>query len=131
MAEINITPLTDCFLVLLIIFMVGTTVMSQSGVDVNLPTASPQSTQNLPEGVVVTLLSGGQIRVGSERVRPGDWDHFRSVLNAAWPLAKSKLVILEGDRKVWLGSAIELMDEARRAGAESFAIATQPEPPSE
>jgi biopolymer transport protein ExbD len=95
-AEINITPLTDIFLVLLIIFMVTSSVMAQMGVNVNLPQASQATAQSQPE----------------------------KLLKAAFSHTSSRLVILEGDRQAFLGSAIEVMDHARKAGAASFAIAT-------
>lgn len=126
MAEINITPLTDIFLVLLIIFMVTSSVMSQLGVSVNLPQASSSVSESQPEGVIVTLLSNGGLRVNEEQVKAEDYGRFEAVLKAQLPKTKSRLVILEGDRKAFLGSAIEVMDHARRAGAERFAIATQP-----
>lgn len=127
MAEINITPLTDIFLVLLIIFMVTTSVASQLGVDVNLPAASQQTTQAQPEGVIITLLPQGGMRVNQFAVKGGDYVTMAAQLKAAFGKTKSRLVILEGDRQAFLGSAIEVMDHARQAGAESFAIATAPE----
>ncbi len=126
-AEINITPLTDIFLVLLIIFMVTSSVMSQMGVDVQLPKASTASSQSQPDGVIVTLLSSGGIKINDSSVSGGDFGKFESVIKDALVKTKSKLVILEGDHKAFLGSAIEIMDHARKAGAASFAIATQPE----
>jgi biopolymer transport protein ExbD len=125
MAEINITPLTDIFLVLLIIFMVTSSVMSQQGVDVNLPAASAQTSQNQPDGVIVTLLPGGELRVNSQKI--SGLDQVESALRQVFEKTKSRLVILEGDRQAFLGSAIEVMDRARKAGAAQFAIATQPE----
>lgn len=125
-AEINITPLTDIFLVLLIIFMVTSSVMSQMGVDVNLPTASQATAQAQPEGIIVTLLPGGVIRVNEQMVKAGDYGTFEKALKARFAKSKSKLVIIEGDRQSFLGSAIEVMDHARKAGAEQFAIATSP-----
>jgi biopolymer transport protein ExbD len=126
-AEINITPLTDIFLVLLIIFMVTSSVMSQQGVDVNLPKASNATSQSEPEGVVVTLLPAGVIKVNGADVPAGDFARFEEMLKATFSKSTSHLVILEGDRQAFLGSAIEIMDHARRAGAEKFAIATAPE----
>src|SRR5690242_5578043 len=70
-AEINITPLTDIFLVLLIIFMVTSSVMSQMGMDVNLPQASTASAQAQPDGIVVTLLPGDGIKVNQVSVPSG------------------------------------------------------------
>jgi biopolymer transport protein ExbD len=124
-AEINITPLTDIFLVLLIIFMVTSSVMTQMGVNVNLPQASQQTSQAQPGGVIVTLLPDGAVRVNDHTLRAGQWDEFRTRLQAAFAQAKARLVILEGDRQALLGNAVEVMDHARKAGAEKFAIATQ------
>jgi len=124
-AEINITPLTDIFLVLLIIFMVTSSVMTQSGVTVNLPKASESTSQSQPEGVVVTLAKGGTLQVNGKDVASGDFAAFKELLKTAFGQTKSRLVILEGDQQAFLGSAIQVMDEARQAGAEQFAIATQ------
>ncbi len=126
MAEINITPLTDVFLVLLIIFMVTTSVMSQMGVDVSLPKASSATAQAQPEGVIVTLLPGGELKVNDLKLKAGDYGAFRETLGQAFTRTSSRLVILEGDRQAMLGSAIEVMDQAKKAGAETFAIATAP-----
>ena len=123
-AEINITPLTDIFLVLLIIFMVTSSVMTQMGVNVHLPEASSSTSQAQPEGVIVTLLPEGQIRVNQKLVSKGDFAEMENLLKASFSQAKSRLVILEGDRESFLGSAIEVMEHARKAGAERFAIAT-------
>jgi biopolymer transport protein ExbD len=126
-AEINITPLTDVFLVLLIIFMVTSSVMSQSGVDVNLPQASNVTSQAQPEGVIVTLLPTGDLQVNDSKISKGKYDDLESTLKTYFSRTTSRLVILEGDRQAFLGSAIEVMDHARKAGAEKFANATAPE----
>jgi len=127
MAEINITPLTDIFLVLLIIFMVTSSVMTQMGVDVNLPQASGATAQAQSEGVIVTLLPGGAMKINDQDVAVGNYDDFEVKLKSTFEKTKSRLVILEGDRQAFLGSAIEVMDHARKSGAEKFAIATSPE----
>lgn len=125
-AEINITPLTDIFLVLLIIFMVTSSVLTSNGVDVNLPQASPQTAQAQPEGVVVSLLPRGKMAVNGQPVEQGDYDTLTSAVKNAFTQTSSRLIILEGDREAFLGSAIEVMDATRKAGAEKFAIATAP-----
>lgn len=122
--EINITPLTDIFLVLLIIFMVTSSVMSNTGVDVNLPQASQATSQAQPEGVIVSLLPQGGMQVNGQNIRAGDLGNLEAALKAAFAQSTSRLVILEGDRQAFLGSAIQVMDTARKAGAEKFAIAT-------
>lgn len=126
-AEINITPLTDIFLVLLIIFMVTSSVMSQMGVDVSLPQASQATAQAQSEGVIVTLLPGGKMMVNQIEIPGGAYSELEKLLKKAFSLTQSRLVILEGDRQAFLGSAIEVMDHARKAGAQKFAIATAPE----
>lgn len=126
-SEINITPLVDIFLVLLIIFMVTSSVMSQMGVDVQLPKASSQTAQSQSEGVIITLLSAGRLKVNGQMLPAGRISELESVLKAAFSQTKSRLVILEGDRQAFLGAAIEVMDTARKAGADRFAIATTPD----
>ena len=127
LAEINITPLTDIFLVLLIIFMVTSSVMSQLGVEVSLPKAASGVAESQNDGVIITLLPEGALKVNDERVSAGDYEGLESRLKSAFAKTSSRLVVLEGDRRAFLGSAIEVMDHAKRAGADRFAIATQPE----
>ena len=102
--------------------------MSQMGVDVNLPQASNATSQSQPEGVIVTLLPGGAIKINS---RECSSRAISTLLKRAFQSrsskTKSRLVILEGDRQAFLGSAIQIMDHARKAGADKFAIATSPD----
>ncbi len=125
MAEINITPLTDIFLVLLIIFMVTSSVISNTGVDVKLPQASAQTSTSQPEGVVISLQPGGSMAVNGVQVGAQDFSGLERAVRAAFSRTTSRLVILEGDRQAYLGSAISVMDTAKRAGAQKFAIATE------
>lgn len=120
-AEINITPLTDIFLVLLIIFMVTSSVMTQMGVEVTLPQASAATASQQAEGAIVTLLKGGGLQVNGIKISQ---DQFETALKKVLSTTSQKLVILEGDRSAYLGNAIEVMDMARKAGAQKFAIAT-------
>jgi len=126
-AEINITPLVDVFLVLLIIFMVTATFITQQGVQVDLPKASAGTAQSQPQGVIVTLLPQGKLQVNQEPVAAGDYATLVTKLKAAFGKTESRLVILEGDKQAFLGSAVEVMDHARKAGADKFAIATASE----
>ena len=129
-AEINITPLTDIFLVLLIIFMVTSSVMTNSGVDVNLPKASQATATSQPEGIILSLLTNGEIRLNGAKIKGQGDEQLKNLetqLTQAFTQTTSRLVILQGDRQAFLGSAISVMDSARRAGADKFAIATEPE----
>src|SRR6186997_3342614 len=84
MSEINITPLTDIFLVLLIIFMVTSSVISNTGVDVKLPQASAQTSTSQPEGVVISLMPGGAMAVNGVRVGSQDFGGLERAVRAAF-----------------------------------------------
>jgi biopolymer transport protein ExbD len=121
MWEINITPLTDVFLVLLVIFMVATPLLIQSGIKVKLPTSDITEAQ--PEGIILTITKENKIYVGKEEVAPNDlFNHLRKKLKEK----KGKFVIINGDKDVLLGNAVKIMDIAKAAGAEKIAIATEP-----
>ena len=121
-AEINVTPLTDVFLVLLIIFMITTSAMLKPAADVNLPETSdkPEETQ----GVMVTMTPSKQIYVG-ERSVEGDDAAVVSALKDALTSAKQKVVILAGDRQVVLGEVVRVLALAKEAGASGFALASE------
>jgi len=125
-AEINITPLTDIFLVLLIIFMVTTSVISNQGKEVDLPSSAVASTT--PSGVNVTVTAAGEIQVNEKTVGAAQ---LPAALKAALDASREKIVILRGDRKVLLGQAVNILDVAQEAGAKGFALATKPPPPGE
>ena len=120
-AEINITPLTDVFLVLLIIFMVTSSVIANTGKKVDLPEAV-QQTQTPPKAVTVTITEEGVVQVNDEVVA---LERLRSHLEKALAATDNKTVILRGDRKVVLEQAVHVLDQAQLAGAEGFALATK------
>jgi biopolymer transport protein ExbD len=120
-AEINITPLTDVFLVLLIIFMVTTSVAANQSKQVDLPGAAVSETT--PEGVTVTVLQDGSMLVND--VATSDADLFKK-LETALAGTREKLVILRGDKSVLLGKAVNILDVAQQAGATGIALATKP-----
>jgi biopolymer transport protein ExbD len=123
-AEINITPLTDIFLVLLIIFMITSSAIIESGGKVNLPAAA--RTETAPRGVAVTLTPERDIYVNQKKVPKDDLEEtLRGVLSAGG----EKIVILRGDRNVPLGEAVWVLSVIKKAGASEIAIAAQAETP--
>ena len=122
-AEINITPLTDVFLVLLIIFMVTSSVVANQSKNIDLPGA--EVSDATPQGVTVTVEQDGSILVNDSLVGEGD---LYTQLETALADTREKLVILRGDRKVLLGQAVNILDLAQQAGAEGIALATKPPP---
>ncbi|MDJ0852237.1 MAG: biopolymer transporter ExbD [Myxococcota bacterium] len=120
-AEINITPLTDVFLVLLIIFMVTSSVVANQSKNIDLPGA--EVSDNTPQGVTVTVEKNGQMLVNDI---PTPEAELYSALEKALSDTREKLVILRGDRKVLLGQAVNILDLAQQAGATGIALATKP-----
>jgi biopolymer transport protein ExbD len=122
MAEINITPLTDIFLVLLIIFMITSSAMIESGGKVNLPKAV--ATQSETRGTTVTLTPKREIFVNQKKVTEAS---LEAVLKDALDGSRDKTVILRGDRDVLLGETVKVMSIVKRAGASEIAIAAEAE----
>ncbi len=122
-AEINITPLTDVFLVLLIIFMVTTSVIQNQGKNIDLPGADVSDAT--PQGVTVTVGSDGEMLINDDVVAE---DQLFAVLEAALIDARDKVVVLRGDRAVLLGQAVNILDIGQQAGARGIALATRPLP---
>jgi len=122
-AEINITPLTDVFLVLLIIFMVTTSVIQNQGKNIDLPGADVSD--ETPQGVTVTVGSDGEMLINDAVVSE---ENLLAVLEAALEEARDKIVVLRGDRAVLLGQAVNILDIAQQAGARGIALPTKPRP---
>jgi len=120
-AEINVTPLTDIFLVLLIIFMVTTTIVQNEGKNIELPEG--EQSQETPQGVTVAVGADGRLQVNDRVVeRQG----LLPALEEAIARAEEKVVVLRGDRNILFGEAVNVLDLAQKAGAEGISIATQP-----
>jgi biopolymer transport protein ExbD len=122
MAEINITPLTDIFLVLLIIFMITSSAMIESGGKVNLPKAVATKTES--RGTTVTLTPKKEIYVNQ---KPVTEQSLEATLKEALAGSDEKIVILRGDKDVLFGDTVRIMSMIKRAGASEIAIAAEAE----
>jgi biopolymer transport protein ExbD len=120
MADINITPLTDIFLVLLIIFMVTSVAMVDSGAKVMLPEVD--ETQSAPREITITVTPLQEIYVNADPVPLQDLEGALRVLLVTKP---DTPVVLQGDREVLLGEAVKILAAAQRAGATQVAIAAE------
>lgn len=120
LSEINITPLTDIFLVLLIIFMITSSAMIESGGKVNLPKAA--TTQSEPRGIMVTLTPKQEIFVNQKKVSEAN---LEAALREALKTSPEKIVILRGDKDVLLGEAVKVISTAKKVGASEIAIAAE------
>jgi biopolymer transport protein ExbD len=128
LAEINVIPLVDVMLVLLIIFMV-TAPMIQRGVEVNLP-VSRQAARVEGEHLYVTVPSEYRTKrvvfLGSEQVRA---DVLQERIRQRMETAARKEVFLQGDGSVQLQDLMDVFDRLKSAGVQSVGIVTQPPPP--
>jgi biopolymer transport protein ExbD len=129
-ADINITPLTDIFLVLLIIFMVTTTAIAQSGSDeagfkVNLPKGAKSEAGAVARDVTVAVLADGRAVVeGSVK----DDAALRAAFEGARQKNPDTVVLFQADEGVPHGRVVAVMELARQAGLNRLAIATRAEP---
>lgn len=121
-AEINMTPLIDVMLVLLIIFMVSSTAAIESGMDIELPKTSLTNDKKEAEILVISLAKDGQVAVQGKKVKP---DEIKRSIASQLQALKTESVILEGDTAANLGRAVEIMDMAKLAGAKNFSIAAE------
>jgi biopolymer transport protein ExbD len=120
-SEINMTPLIDVMLVLLIIFMVSSSAALEAGLDVTVPESSAVS-EKPNQMVIVSLSKEGTIAVSGKVV---DKANLREEITKALAEMKTDSIILEGDGNSSLTSAFEVMDIGRNAGAKNFSIAAR------
>lgn len=120
-ADINMTPLIDIMLVLLIIFMVSSSAAIESGLDVNLPEVNAVSDKS-DAILVVSLSKTGEVSVQGNLVQA---DQIKEKIAAGLVELKTESVILEGDGESSLSKAMEVMDIAKLAGAKTFSIAAK------
>jgi biopolymer transport protein ExbD len=117
--EINITPLTDIFLVLLIIFMVGAAVAIESAAHVGLPQGKAAPASQQPQNIIVELTAERRILVDQHEV---GLNELEPVLEKALQNSSEKIVIFKGDPKVILGDMVIVLDIAKRAGAQQLGV---------
>ncbi|MBI5069412.1 MAG: biopolymer transporter ExbD [Deltaproteobacteria bacterium] len=131
-SDINITPLTDIFLVLLIIFMVTTTAIAESGTQnaglkVNLPKGGAAASGAVAHDLAVAILEDGRTVVKGEVV---DEARLTAMLDEAHGRSPDTLVLIQADQGVPHGRVVAVMDLARRHGLDRLAIATKAAEPS-
>jgi biopolymer transport protein ExbD len=119
-ASINITPLTDIFLVLLIIFMVATAISIESAAHVDLPRLQSSDEKQPPKGVTVTYTADHQIYVNEKNVTESQ---LGVAIRDALGKTTDKLVVFDGDPKVILGDMVRILDIAKSSGAANIALA--------
>lgn len=123
--EINITPLTDVMLVLLIIFMVTTPFIIQGNIKINLPSAKAPSETSLNKNIIIAIASDGKMFLNGNSVK----DDIELLEGIKKEINKTgnTTVIIEGDKMAFHGEMVRVMSVAKEAGAEKLAITTIPD----
>ncbi len=112
LAEINVTPMVDVMLVLLVIFMV-TAPLLVVGVPLDLPKTQAAAIVAPKEPIILSLDRGGDLFIGDERVAPSDLEPRLAALAAEDP---GRIVYVRGDRTITYAQLMDLLSRVNRAG---------------
>jgi len=122
LAEINVTPLVDVVLVLLIIFMV-TAPMLQMGIDVNLPRVKSKSIDVTEEKLILTINGGKEIFINKNKTSISD---LGAKLESIFANRIDREVFMRADKNVPYGFVVEVMSAVRKAGVDKLGMITEP-----
>ncbi|TKD51689.1 protein TolR [Sphingomonas baiyangensis] len=123
MADINVTPLVDVMLVLLIIFMVTAPLLT-AGVPVNLPDSRAKALDQEQEPVQVSLDDQGRIFVGENEVAEAILPDVLAEIAAGSDAAAPRQIFLRADRSIDYGAVMRVMGELNRAGLNRVSLVT-------
>jgi biopolymer transport protein ExbD len=121
-AEINVTPLVDIMLVLLIIFMLTAHLIAKQAIEVELPRASNATTLK-PTTLAITLTKEGTLYLDDKPVTP---DALRAAVAAAVAKDPKTQAVITGDKAVSHGRVVWVLDVVKSLGVTSFAIQIDP-----
>ena len=121
-AEINVTPLVDVMLVLLIIFMVTAPMMTM-GVDVDLPETTAKPLPQKEKPIVISIDRKGEISLDKIKITRRQ---LRQKLDKLAEKSKERPVFLNADKRVAYGQVIKIMADVKNAGFEKLGMITKP-----
>jgi biopolymer transport protein TolR len=121
-SDINVTPLVDVILVLLIIFMV-TAPMLQMGIDVNLPRVKAKSVDVGEEKLILTIKSNEEIFINRYKA---SLDDLKLKLENIFESRIDREIFMRADEKVPYGFVVKVMSEVRKAGVDKLGMITEP-----
>ena len=122
MSSINVTPLVDVMLVLLIIFMVTAPMMTQ-GVEVNLPQTTTQSMKTAEDPLILTVNKKGEIFLENHAIKI---DELETKVQTIFKYRRDKEILLRADKEIPYGFVIKVMAAVKGAGVTKLGMVTEP-----
>ncbi len=119
-AEINITPMLDVVFIMLIFFIVTTSFVKEIGIDVNRPSNAPIKEQKISEVIAIRIDDLGQVSVENRSV---DIRAVRANIESALATKPNAAVVVIADRDADAGILVQVIDQARVAGADKVSLA--------
>ena len=123
--EINLIPMIDVLLVILIFLMITTTYSKFAGLEINLPTADAQAQKDQPNEINVMVTATGDVMVNKVPVAGRDVAAIGAALRSAAGDAREPVVIINADVKATHQSVIDVMQAAQQSGLSHISFATQ------
>jgi len=123
--EINLIPLIDVLLVILIFLMVTTTYARYAELKINLPTSGAEQTQNKPRQVEVAVDASGNYQINNTPLALVSVDALADAMKRAAGSEPEPIVVINADARTSHQSVINVMEAARRIGMSRITFATQ------
>jgi biopolymer transport protein ExbD len=123
--EINLIPLIDVLLVIIIFLMLTTTYAKFSGLEINLPTADSSKPAEQPNEVSVAVTATGQVLVNKSPLANTDVKSISEALRRAAGDAKDPVIVINADAKATHQSVVDIMQASQTAGYPHISFATQ------
>ncbi len=121
-AEINITPMLDVVFIMLIFFIVTTSFVKESGIDVSRPSNKPNTTETKKKNIVLIIDERGEVQM---RGRTIDLRAVRANIEREHAENPEGTVVIVADSSAHTGILVEVMDQIKLAGVEAISVAAQ------
>ena len=123
--EINLIPMIDVLLVIIIFLMLTTTYAKFSGIEINLPTAEASKPPEQPNEIDVAVTASGQVLVNKSPLAAGDVNSIATALRRAAGERPDPVIVINADAKATHQSVVDVMQAAQTAGYPHISFATQ------